>query len=177
MRYTAPIGLNMCPPFHSISKSLRAPCIIPPARTVIEDETRRNTFWMTYATERYYSSGNGWALAMDDQDISQLLPVTRYQFEHGVSTNFSGAYIASNKSPADSGTPSATAMATHPQRASHSYSRTDRLFRALHQSFDANIQSPMLQSAFPIEKLRGRVFHGRAGYEVGNRQGRSVHRP
>ena len=35
----------MCPPFHSISKSLRAPSIIPPARTVVEDETRRNTFW------------------------------------------------------------------------------------------------------------------------------------
>ncbi|KLO14473.1 hypothetical protein SCHPADRAFT_920667 [Schizopora paradoxa] len=83
MRYSVPIGLNMCPPFHSISKSLRAPSIIPPARTVIEDETRRNTFWITYATERLYSSGNGWALSMDDQDISQLLPVRGDQFENG----------------------------------------------------------------------------------------------
>lgn len=88
VRYLVPIGLNMCPPFHSISKSLRAPSIIPPARTVIEDETRRNTFWLTYATERLYSSGNGWAMSLDDQDISQLLPVRTDQFEQGVSPSF-----------------------------------------------------------------------------------------
>ncbi|KAI5124712.1 hypothetical protein M0805_004318 [Coniferiporia weirii] len=84
IRYLIPIGLNMCPPFHSISKSLRAPSIIPPARTVIEDETRRNTFWLTYATERLYSSGNGWAMSLDDQDVSQLLPVRADQFEQGI---------------------------------------------------------------------------------------------
>ena len=85
VRYSVPLGLNMCPPFHSISKSLRAPSIIPPAKTVIEDETRRNTFWLTYATERLYSAGNGWAMSMDDQDISQLLPVRGDQFQFGVS--------------------------------------------------------------------------------------------
>jgi hypothetical protein len=84
VRYLVPLGLNMCPPFHSISKSLRAPSIIPPAKTVIEDETRRNTFWLTYATERLYSAGNGWAMCMDDQDVSQLLPVRGDQFENGV---------------------------------------------------------------------------------------------
>ncbi|KAH8120305.1 hypothetical protein DFH11DRAFT_1559424 [Phellopilus nigrolimitatus] len=83
-RYLVPLGLNMCPPFHSISKSLRAPSIIPPARTVIEDETRRNTFWLTYATERLYSSGNGWAMSLDDQDVSQLFPVRADQFEQGI---------------------------------------------------------------------------------------------
>ncbi|PAV22369.1 hypothetical protein PNOK_0232600 [Pyrrhoderma noxium] len=83
MRYLIPLGLNMCPPFHSISKSLRAPSIIPPARSVVEDETRRNTFWLAYATERLYSSGNGWAMSLDDQDISQLLPVRADQFQQG----------------------------------------------------------------------------------------------
>ena len=78
----------MCPPFHSISKSLRAPSIIAPAQTIIEDEMRRNTFWLTYATERLYSSGNGWAMCLDDQDISQLLPVKYDQFAQGVRMRF-----------------------------------------------------------------------------------------
>lgn len=83
IRLTVPLGLNMCPPFHSIAKSERPASIIPPARTVIEDETRRNVFWLAYATERESGCGNGWALSIDDQDISQLLPVRGDQFEQG----------------------------------------------------------------------------------------------
>ena len=93
MRYLIPLSLNMCPPFHSISKSLRALSIIPAARSVIEDETRRNTFWLAYATERLYSSGNGWAMSLDDQDVSQLLPVRADQFEQGVRIFLSFAMI------------------------------------------------------------------------------------
>lgn len=90
LRSCVPLGLNMCPPFHSISKALRAPSILPPARTVVEDEIRRNTFWLAYAGERLHSTGNGWAMSLDDQDVSQLLPVRRDQFEQGVrnSKNF-----------------------------------------------------------------------------------------
>ncbi|KAG2023383.1 hypothetical protein CC2G_001044 [Coprinopsis cinerea AmutBmut pab1-1] len=83
MRLTVPLGLNMCPPFHSITKSERPPSILTPARTVIEDETRRNAFWLAYATERQHGAGNGWALSLDDQDISQLLPVRGDLFEQG----------------------------------------------------------------------------------------------
>ncbi|TFK30536.1 hypothetical protein FA15DRAFT_662508 [Coprinopsis marcescibilis] len=83
MRLTVPLGLNMCPPFHSITKSERAPSILAPARTVIEDEMRRNAFWLAYTTERQHGCGNGWALSLDDQDISQLLPVRGDQFENG----------------------------------------------------------------------------------------------
>lgn len=83
VRLCIPLGLNMCPPFHSISKLERPPSIVPPARTVIEDETRRNAFWLAYALERHYGMGNGWALFLDDQDISQLLPVRGDQFEQG----------------------------------------------------------------------------------------------
>lgn len=86
VRLSVPLGLNMCPPFHSIAKSERPASILPPARTVVEDETRRNTFWLAYAVERQHSMGNGWALGIDDQDISQLLPVRGDQFENGVST-------------------------------------------------------------------------------------------
>ena len=45
---------------------------------------RRNTFWLAYAIERQHGCGNGWALSLDDQDISQLLPVRGDQFEDGV---------------------------------------------------------------------------------------------
>ncbi|KAG6889195.1 hypothetical protein C0995_002910 [Termitomyces sp. Mi166 len=55
-----------------------------PARNVIEDEMRRNAFWLAYAVERQHGCGNGWALSLDDQDISQLLPVRGDQFEHSI---------------------------------------------------------------------------------------------
>ncbi|PPQ85887.1 hypothetical protein CVT25_015829 [Psilocybe cyanescens] len=83
MRLAVPLGLNMCPPFHSIGKSERPPSILPPARTVVEDETRRNTFWLAYAAERQHGLGNGWALSLDNQDVSQLLPVRGDQFLQG----------------------------------------------------------------------------------------------
>lgn len=84
MRLSVPLGLNVCPPFHSISKSNRPLSILPPARTVVEDETRRNAFWLAYATERLHGFDNGWALSLDDQDVSQLLPVRGDQFMQGV---------------------------------------------------------------------------------------------
>ncbi|KAJ3514373.1 hypothetical protein NLJ89_g2412 [Agrocybe chaxingu] len=83
MRLSVPLGLNVCPPFHSITKSERPPSILAPARTVIEDETRRNAFWLAYATERQHGCGNGWALSLDDQDVNQLLPVRGDQFMQG----------------------------------------------------------------------------------------------
>jgi hypothetical protein len=89
LRVCLPLGLNVCPPFHSISNSVRPVSILPQARSVIEDETRRNAFWLAYALERQHGSGNGWALSLDDGDISQLLPVRGDQFDAGVNLNFS----------------------------------------------------------------------------------------
>lgn len=74
----------MCPPFHSISKGLRGASIIPPARSVIEDEVRRNVFWLAYTTDRATGLGHGWSHGMDDEDVAQLLPVTGEQFDKGV---------------------------------------------------------------------------------------------
>ena len=88
LRLTLPLGLNVCPPFHSIGKTVRPASILLPSRTVVEDETRRNSFWLAYATERQYGCGNGWALFLDDQDVSQLLPVQGDQFEGGASAVF-----------------------------------------------------------------------------------------
>ncbi|KAF8622905.1 hypothetical protein AX15_006667 [Amanita polypyramis BW_CC] len=82
-RISVPLGLNICPPFHSITKSQRPASILSAAQTVIEDETRRNAFWLAYATERLHGCGNGWALSLDDQDVSQLLPVRGEEFDRG----------------------------------------------------------------------------------------------
>jgi len=79
-----PLGLNMCPPFHSISTALRGASILPPSRTVVEDETRRNVFWLAYATDRTTGLSNGWAYGIDDEDVAQLLPVRGDQFNKGV---------------------------------------------------------------------------------------------
>ncbi|KAF7967188.1 hypothetical protein HWV62_35620 [Athelia sp. TMB] len=72
------LGDNLVPvlqaPQLAGQRSLRALSILPPARTVIEDEMRRNTFWLAYATDRTLSITNGWAHAIDDADIAQLLP-------------------------------------------------------------------------------------------------------
>ncbi|KAK1232709.1 hypothetical protein PQX77_004185 [Marasmius sp. AFHP31] len=82
LRLSVPLNLNVCPPFHSISIS-STPEVLPGARTVVDDETRRNTFWLAYAIERCHGSSNGWAQCLDDQDIFQLLPVRQDQFENG----------------------------------------------------------------------------------------------
>ncbi|KAL1738130.1 hypothetical protein HDZ31DRAFT_24302, partial [Schizophyllum fasciatum] len=84
MRMAVPLGMNMCSPFRSISTAVRPPSLLPPARNVIEDETRRNTFWLIYCVERLHGLGNGWAMSVDDDDISQMMPVHHEQFEHGV---------------------------------------------------------------------------------------------
>ena len=39
---------------------------------------------MAYATDRASMFGNGWAHAMDDEDVAQLLPVCGDQFNQGV---------------------------------------------------------------------------------------------
>ena len=89
IRASVPLGLNVDPPFFPISDALRPPSLIPPPTSVIEGEIRRNTFWLLYAMERMGGCSNGWALSLDDQDISQLLPVKGVNFEMGVSTIFS----------------------------------------------------------------------------------------
>ena len=86
IRASIPLGLNVDPPFFPISDALRPPSLIPPPTSVIEAEVRRNTFWLLYAMERMGGCSNGWALSLDDQDISQLLPVKGVNFEMGVST-------------------------------------------------------------------------------------------
>ena len=51
LRYAVPCGLNLCAPFQSIQTSnMSRSSIIPPAANLIEDEMRRNTFWIGQLT-------------------------------------------------------------------------------------------------------------------------------
>ncbi|KZT75140.1 hypothetical protein DAEQUDRAFT_720354 [Daedalea quercina L-15889] len=84
LRYSIPSGLHICPPFHTIAEALRPTILLPPATSIIEDEVRRNTFWIAYTIERGLGTGNAWAMTLDDLDISQLLPLRRDQFERGL---------------------------------------------------------------------------------------------
>jgi len=84
IRAAIPLGLNVESPFSPLSDSIRTPCLIPPPESVVEEEVRRNTFWLLYAMERMSGCSNGWALSLDDQDVSQLLPMSGFNFELGV---------------------------------------------------------------------------------------------
>ncbi|KAL6306492.1 hypothetical protein BKA93DRAFT_840803 [Sparassis latifolia] len=84
VRFLMPLGLNVCPPFHGLYNGHRPPSLIPPAKTVIEDEMRRNVFWLAYASERIHGCSHAWAILLDDLDVSQLLPVRGDQFEQGM---------------------------------------------------------------------------------------------
>jgi len=84
LRMALPLGLNKCPPFHSISAERVIDTLLPPAESTIEDETRRNLFWLAYATDRTSGAGHGWAFGIDDDDVGQFLPVRGDLFDTGV---------------------------------------------------------------------------------------------
>nr|VWO94325.1 Fungal_trans domain-containing protein [Ganoderma boninense] len=85
LRYAVPCGLNVNPPYESISSSNMArTSIIPPAVDVLEDEIRRNNFWIAYLMERHFAAINNFAMFLDDDDVAQMLPVRGDHFEHGI---------------------------------------------------------------------------------------------
>lgn len=83
VRCTAPCSISTCYTTAAITH-YKPPSVLAPAKSVIEDEIRRNTFWIAYAMERQQGTGNGWALSLDDLDVCQLLPLRFDQFEQGV---------------------------------------------------------------------------------------------
>ena len=90
IRNCIPLGLTNCYPFKTPmcgdipGPVIQATTILPETDDVIEQETRRNIFWLIYAMERQCSMSSGFALELDDLDINQLLPVRGDQFELGV---------------------------------------------------------------------------------------------
>ncbi|KAF8480648.1 fungal-specific transcription factor domain-containing protein [Gautieria morchelliformis] len=84
LRYCVPLGLNICEPQVPLIRSWKSPStIIPPSRTPIEEETRRNTFWLAYAMDRAHASGTDFAMTLDDEDITQVMPCLSQDFARG----------------------------------------------------------------------------------------------
>ncbi|KAH9920606.1 uncharacterized protein B0H18DRAFT_1023541 [Fomitopsis serialis] len=81
LRSCTPMGLNVAAPFQALSGSSRPPSLLSPPKTALEEELRRNAFWLAYASERTMGAGHGWALMLDDEDVSQLLPVCGDDFD------------------------------------------------------------------------------------------------
>lgn len=80
-----PLGLNNPAPFGTLGGiHVQESYILPPARSVIEDEMRRNTFWLAYAIDKMAGIGFTWTFGLDDKDVSQFLPVRGDKFENGV---------------------------------------------------------------------------------------------
>ncbi|KAI0689159.1 hypothetical protein BC835DRAFT_271332 [Cytidiella melzeri] len=90
LRNCVPLGLSSCHPFKIPSRGtnpgpiIQETDILPESDDVIEQETRRNIFWLAYAMERQRSVTGAFAMELDDQDINQLLPVRGDQFELGI---------------------------------------------------------------------------------------------
>ncbi|KAJ7619127.1 hypothetical protein DFH06DRAFT_1235416 [Mycena polygramma] len=156
LRVAVPLGLNVCPPFHSITHSVRPASIIMPAHTVVEDETRRNVFWLAYCTERLHGCANGWAMSLDDDDISQLLPVPNDQFQKGVLVTPPDRQWAHTRD----------LLLTHPEKQTDSFvlyikavmliSRVKTFnlrFRAKHFFGDPTVMSPHNEQSNPMEPI------------------------
>ncbi|KAJ6610095.1 hypothetical protein B0H10DRAFT_2166192 [Mycena sp. CBHHK59/15] len=156
LRVAVPLGLNMCPPFHSITHSIRPGSIIAPAHTVVEDETRRNTFWLAYCAERLHGCSNGWATSLDDQDISQLLPVRGDHYEQGTLVTPPNRQWAHSRD----------LLLLHPDKQTDSFilyikaaimisevKTFNSRFRAKHFFGDASVTSPHNEQINPLEPV------------------------
>ncbi|GJE86698.1 Zn(II)2Cys6 transcription factor [Phanerochaete sordida] len=88
LRYCNALGMIKAGPFQApvprrLARGKKAGVIAEPA-SLVEEETRRNIFWIAYAIERENSANTGFALELDDQDIDQMLPLRGDQFELGL---------------------------------------------------------------------------------------------
>jgi hypothetical protein len=47
--------------------------ILPPARDWIELEERRRTFWAAFYSDRWASSGKGWPMIIDENEVREIV--------------------------------------------------------------------------------------------------------
>jgi Fungal specific transcription factor domain len=52
--------------------------ILAPPNDWIELEERRRTFWATFYGDRWASSGTGWPMVIDENDVSKLERYLKY---------------------------------------------------------------------------------------------------
>ncbi|CUA76885.1 Glutamate-ammonia-ligase adenylyltransferase [Rhizoctonia solani] len=89
VRYCVPLGLNNRAGFHTARTHPRTwlrnggRSILPDPDNAIEREQRANLFWIAYSYERFQTAVGPWAMCLDDEDISQLLPIRLDDYEAG----------------------------------------------------------------------------------------------
>ncbi|CAE6528636.1 unnamed protein product [Rhizoctonia solani] len=94
VRYCVPLGLNNRTGFHTsrthprtwlrnLNASKGGRSILPDPDNAIEKEQRANLFWIAYSYERFQTAVGPWAMCLDDEDISQLLPIRLDDYEAG----------------------------------------------------------------------------------------------
>ncbi|VDB88782.1 unnamed protein product [Peniophora sp. CBMAI 1063] len=84
-RSCGPLGLSMNLDFTPISTAAVGLSLIPEPRDAIEEETRRNIFWLSYMLDRLSQSGNLWPHALHEEDCTQVFPVNALNFTLGES--------------------------------------------------------------------------------------------
>ncbi|KZS96186.1 hypothetical protein SISNIDRAFT_548277 [Sistotremastrum niveocremeum HHB9708] len=97
IRNTIPLGLHLTDPTTSFVRGGKRITLLPPAKDSVEDETRRSTFWLAYAVERFQAVGNGWATSVDDKSISQTFPALLDNFQRGIGVPLKGRQRMNSK--------------------------------------------------------------------------------
>ncbi|KAG8926278.1 hypothetical protein FRC01_009058, partial [Tulasnella sp. 417] len=81
IRTALPMGLNTGPLWTPISRQpANTLSLFPHGADATEKETLINLFWLVYCMERLYCAGTVWPLLMQDEDISQYLPMSTSNF-------------------------------------------------------------------------------------------------
>ncbi|KAG8909101.1 hypothetical protein FRC00_010772 [Tulasnella sp. 408] len=81
IRTVLPMGLNTGPLWTPISRQpANTLSLFPHGADATEKETLINLFWIVYCIERLYCAGTVWPLLMQDEDISQYLPMSTSNF-------------------------------------------------------------------------------------------------
>ncbi|KAH7069549.1 hypothetical protein BKA63DRAFT_555819 [Paraphoma chrysanthemicola] len=96
---------------HQIDKPGSYIGIIPEAKSFIELEERRRTFWAAYLTDRFASKCSGWPMAINKHEIYTNLPSSEYAFENGEEeTSISLADALANEGAANLSSPFAAVI-------------------------------------------------------------------
>ncbi|KAI0337616.1 hypothetical protein BDW22DRAFT_1363876 [Trametopsis cervina] len=103
LRSCIPLGLSTTEPFKARQRGsnpgpiIQDPTILPLPSNIIEEENRRNIFWLAYAMERHRAATGSFAMELDDLDINQMLPVRGDQFELGTKVPVENRQFSNDK--------------------------------------------------------------------------------
>jgi hypothetical protein len=85
LSYAVPLGLHLSDPEAPLCEDLAQKFrFIRAPETPTEAEERVQTFWLGYASERIHTFFTPFAMSMADEDINQVLPARKEDYEAGV---------------------------------------------------------------------------------------------